>query len=236
MTEYRDTHDVTDERHRADCAECTTVWAELEQISAAAAALPVLTPSRDLWAGIDARLESRTTATVAPAADATAVASVRPTPQATRWSRSTVLRMAIAASLLIAVTSGITWQLATSPADVIPAVAVGATDAGNADDAARDSDGDEPAVRAVKYDEEFRAMDTEIAAMQRLLETRRSTLDSATVAVLERNLAVIDTAIAESRAALLKDPASQFLATQLSRSYTSKLTLLRASATMPAGI
>lgn len=220
MTEYRDTHDVADERHRADCAECTTVWAELDQISAAAAALPVLTPSRDLWAGIDARLDKRVAA-----------------PLPTRWSRSTVLRVALAASMLIAVTSGITWQLATSPADTIPAATAVTTDAGGAaEGAGSTTDGDQSAVRLVKYDEEFRAIDTEIAAMQRLLETRRSTLDSATVAVLERNLAVIDNAIAESRAALLKDPASQFLATQLSRSYTTKLTLLRASATMPAGI
>ena len=220
MTEYRDTHDVTDERHRADCAECTTVWAELEQISASAAALPVLTPSRDLWAGIDARLDTRVAAPVAP-----------------RWSRSMMLRVALAASMLIAVTSGITWQLATSATDATPTVAAVSTDANRAADGSPSTiDGVESSVRLVRYDEEFRAMDTEIAAMQRLLETRRSTLDSTTVAVLERNLAVIDTAIAESRAALLKDPASQFLATQLSRSYTTKLTLLRASATMPAGI
>jgi hypothetical protein len=236
MTEYRDTHDVTDERHRADCAECTTVWAELEQISAAAAALPVLTPSRDLWTGIDARLEARADAAVdvrRHAALDTQVAA----PLAARWSRSTMLRVALAASMLIAVTSGITWQLATSAADSTPTVAAASTEANRTPDGAPSTiDGVEPSVRLVRYDEEFRALDTEIAAMQRLLETRRSTLDSTTVAVLERNLAVIDTAIAESRAALLKDPASQFLATQLSRSYTTKLTLLRASATMPAGI
>lgn len=236
MTEYRDTHDVTDERHRADCAECTTVWAELDQISAAAAALPVLTPSRDLWAGIDARLEARADAAIDVRRNApldTRVAA----PVATRWSRSTMLRVALAASMLIAVTSGITWQLATSANDATPTVAAVSTDADRTANAAPTTiDGVESSVRLVKYDEEFRALDTEIAAMQQLLETRRSTLDSTTVAVLERNLAVIDTAIAESRAALLKDPASQFLATQLSRSYTTKLTLLRASATLPAGI
>jgi hypothetical protein len=53
--------------------------------------------------------------------------------------------------------------------------------------------------------------------------------------VLERNLRVIDTAIAESRAAFLRDPASQFLAAQLARSYSTKLTLLRSTATMPMG-
>lgn len=236
MTEYHDTHDVTDERHRADCAECTTVWAELEQISADAAALPVLTPSRDLWAGIDARLEPRA---VAPAADASADASSvarhdHPAQSATRWSRSTTLRAALAASMLVAVTSGITWQLATSAADTTPPVA--ATTSTEDDTDAGRIDGVDPTLRLVSYEEEFRAIDTEIAAMQRLLDSRRSALDSTTIVVLERSLALIDTAIADSRAALLKDPASQFLAAQLSRSYTSKLTLLRASATMPAGI
>ena len=78
-------------------------------------------------------------------------------------------------------------------------------------------------------------MDLEIRAMQALLAERRDALDPNTVAVLERNLAVIDRAIAESRAALLSDPASQFLAAQLARSYAAKLHLLRSSATTPVG-
>ena len=49
-------HDLTNEAHRETCAECTTTWTELEAISAQARALPTLTPSRDLWTGIAARI------------------------------------------------------------------------------------------------------------------------------------------------------------------------------------
>ena len=78
-------------------------------------------------------------------------------------------------------------------------------------------------------------MDREIAALEDLLGERRAELDAQTVEVLERNLAVIDAAIAESRAALAADPASQFLAQRFARAYTSKLTLLRGAAQLPAG-
>ena len=78
-------------------------------------------------------------------------------------------------------------------------------------------------------------MDVEIRAMQSLLNERRAELDPNTIAVLEKSLTLIDQAISESRAALLSDPASQFLAAQLARSYSTKLTLLRSTATMPMG-
>ena len=78
-------------------------------------------------------------------------------------------------------------------------------------------------------------LDREIATLQAIVDDRRSALDPRTVAVLEENLALIDRAIAESRAALAADPASRFLATQFARAYTSKLTLLRDAATLPAG-
>ena len=64
---------------------------------------------------------------------------------------------------------------------------------------------------------------------------RRAQLEPQTIEVLERSMTLIDQAITESRAALAKDPASQFLAAQLARSYSTKLTLLRSTATMPVG-
>jgi hypothetical protein len=90
-------------------------------------------------------------------------------------------------------------------------------------------------VRAASYEADFSAMDSEIDLLKALLETRRSQLEPKTVEVLEKSMTLIDQAIAESRAALAKDPASQFLAAQLARSYSTKLTLLRATATMPVG-
>lgn len=203
-------HDLTNDAHRATCAECTATWAELEAISAEARALPTLTPSRDLWSGIEARIGA---ATADPSARGHARATARQ-----RWFARPALRYAAAAALLMMVTATVTWRIANDrPADA-PAPL-----------------GDD-LVSTVSYEADFTAMDGEIRELQTLLATRRAELDTATVAILEKNIALIDQAIAESRAALAKDPASQFLAAQLARSYTSKLTLLRATATLPIGI
>ncbi len=74
----------------------------------------------------------------------------------------------------------------------------------------------------------------EIRTLRKIVRERRTQLDPATVAVLEQSLAVIDSAIAQSRAALAKDPASGFLATQLNRSLDKKVELLRTVASLPA--
>lgn len=199
-------HDVTNETHRASCAECRALWAELDAISAEAARLPLLSPSRDLWAGIEAR--------IAPAA--------RPAPR--RWFQHRTLRLATAASLLIAATATVTWQLAAGRGEA-PTVA------------ALPTASDTPeGLHLAALGESVSQMDREIAALETLVRDRNNGLDSVTVQVLETNLRVIDAAIAESRAALAADPASQFLAAQFTRAYTSKLTLLRDAATLPTGI
>ena len=76
--------------------------------------------------------------------------------------------------------------------------------------------------------------DREIAKLRTIVKSRRAQLDPTTVAVLEQSIAVIDSAIAQSRAALAKDPASGFLATQLNHSLEKKVELLRTAAMLPA--
>ena len=76
--------------------------------------------------------------------------------------------------------------------------------------------------------------DREIEKLRGIVKTRRSQLDPKTVAVLEQSIAVIDSAIAQSRAALAKDPASGFLAEQLNHSLEKKVELLRTAAMLPA--
>lgn len=76
--------------------------------------------------------------------------------------------------------------------------------------------------------------DREITRLRAIVRERRAQLDPATVAVLERSIAVIDSAIAQSRAALARDSASAFLATQLNRSLEKKVELLRLTAQLPA--
>ena len=51
--------------------------------------------------------------------------------------------------------------------------------------------------------------------------------------MLEESLRVIDRAIAQSRDALARDPASQFLGEQLTRTLDAKVQLLRTAALLP---
>ena len=76
--------------------------------------------------------------------------------------------------------------------------------------------------------------DREIVKLRAIVRERRSQLDPATVAVLEQSIAVIDSAIAQSRAALARDPASGFLVTRLNHSLEKKVELLRTAALLPA--
>ena len=76
----------------------------------------------------------------------------------------------------------------------------------------------EPAER------EYQAAIDDLAA---LLRSRRARLAPETVATLERNLRIIDQAIAESRAALMKDPDSRELAQMLSGVYDTKVKMLQ---------
>ncbi len=213
------THDVENELHRATCAECSALWTELENISAEASRLPLLTPSRDLWDDIEARIVT--------------------VPRRLPFYRTQTFRLAVAASLLVAVSSGVTYQLATSNAPA--AVTAAATDATEPTDASAitpsaEEDDEATATHLASFSASVTQMERDIAALQTIVSERRAELDPRTVAVLEANLKLIDTAIAESRAALAADPASQFLSAQYTRAYTSKLTLLREAATLPAGI
>lgn len=224
MTKTHDIeHDVTDAAHRARCAECTALWAELDLLSAEAARLPLLHPSRDLWPGIEARIEG-----VAGAIGGSAQGSGIPTPVRRSWSTRRGVQLALAASLLVAVSSGITWQLATRGSVGRSAVAA---------DLSSGVDGEmATALHLASFQSTVRSMDKEIAELELLVAERRETLDPHTIDVLETNLRVIDRAIMESRAALIADPASRFLSEQFTNAYSSKLTLLRDAASLPIGI
>lgn len=189
------------DQHRVDCARCDALVRDLESVAEQARALPPLAPPRDLWEGINARLETP----VIPIATAPVIGARAP-------RRSVSLRVfAIAATVLIAVSSTITWQLTRSDS-VADSTAVAATSAGTA------------VVPVMNVDVVY---EREIAALRTIVNERFAELDSATVSVLRSNLEIIDRAIEDSRAALEKDPASRVLSTTLDRALESKLQLMR---------
>ncbi|HEY3287971.1 MAG TPA: zf-HC2 domain-containing protein [Gemmatimonadaceae bacterium] len=201
-----DTQRAQLEAHLAACAACREVVRDLETIHAEAASLPTMTPSHDLWAGIEARIE-------APVMSL----NERRRPLA-RWSSRQV---AAAAAVLMAVSAGGTWFVAVRSADS-PTERVAITSTPRAE------------LVSVAAQKGMATYESEISALHNIIETRRGELDSATVTVLEKNLKLIDQAIAESKAALAADPASAFLADRVSRAYDTKLELLRAAALLPS--
>lgn len=72
----------------------------------------------------------------------------------------------------------------------------------------------------------------EISTLEAMINSPNSGLDPATVQVVKRNLQVIDDAIAQSKAALAKDPASPLLYDQVTRAMGKKVELLRTMASL----
>lgn len=201
------------EQHLATCPTCTALVADLERLAADAAALPPLPVDRDLWAGISRRIEAPTTALDGQRGRRAPRPVSRPA-----W------HLAAAAAALAAVTAGVTHQLTLGTVRA-PTTVAGAPVAARpaATLVARPDDADGQAVYG-----------REITDLRAVLDRRRAELDPATVELLERNLELIDAAIAQSRAALAADPRSPFLDHRLSRALGTKVQLLRAAATLPA--
>jgi hypothetical protein len=133
-------------RHRASCANCAALATDLERIAAEAAALPAFSPTQDLWAGIASRLD----APVLPLPTAGASTAAEPRAQPPRTV--SVKWFAIAATVLVAVSSGVTWQLAQrgrgDAVGVVPMIAAGAGTGAGAESRAGSALGDDDAAHA----------------------------------------------------------------------------------------
>ena len=156
-------------------------------------------PSRDLWPGVSARLH----------------------PQRKQFT-FTLSQLALAASLLIAVASGITWLATNRPALTGGGPAQEVIQAYREPAGAPDQSG--RIVPANFADAQFNAA---VEDLERILREERGRLDPRTVLILERNLQAIDSAINEARMALESDPANQFLNSHLADARRRKIDLLR---------
>ena len=153
-------------------------------------------PQRDLWPGVSARLETRR-----------------------KQFTFTLSQLAVAASLLIAVASGLTWLATNRP------VLTGGGQPQEVIQAYRDSvDTGGKIVPANFADAQFNAA---VEDLERILRDERGRLDPRTVLILERNLKTIDAAINEARMALDQDPANPYLNSHLADARRRKLDLLR---------
>lgn len=78
--------------------------------------------------------------------------------------------------------------------------------------------------------------DAAVADLERVLAEGRGRLDTATVRVLEQNLATIDRAIAQAQRAVAADSANLYLNSHLAATMRRKLDLLRQAAALVAAV
>ena len=185
------------ESHLAECATCRASLAEVRQVVERAGELSDRVPDRDLWPAIASRLEQ-------PGA-VVDIAARRAVPRRVSFS---VPQLVAAAVVLMAVSAGAVWLTMTSSSTPGESGV---------------SSGGPTMVTAVAAPE----YDAAVAALEQELAARRSSLDSATVAVLEENLRIIDEAIEEARAALERDPGNTYLNQHLAQTMWGKVRLLR---------
>ena len=235
------------ESHALSCGDCGPLLADVRKLRIDASSLPVLAPRRDLWDAIAARID----APVIPLRSADVAQSKR-APRWPRWAS-----MAAAAVLLITLTSTSTYYLTIHNGPKPRNIASGepkptldsmhALNSGTEQSAPAVSPvpGTEPAgssapttpvvnVASKKKPSAEQVYSAEIARLHTIVERRRTQLDAVTISVIERNLRVIDDAIAQCRLALAKDPGSRFLMESLNNALENKVELLRTATMLPA--
>ena len=199
------------EAHLLACAECREVLGELRVIVAEARELPDDEPVRDLWTGIQPRLDTPPLSIERSPARA---------PVRRRVFALSVPQLA-AAALACAVIGGGGAMLASgsfgSGTTPLPPVAAGRPT------------GAPPATLAAMLPGEA-AYDHAVADLRAVLEAGKGRLKPETIAVLEENIATIDRAIERSRKALEADPGNAYLNAHVQAAMRRKLEVLRRAA------
>jgi hypothetical protein len=242
------------EAHAVACGDCGPLLADLRKLRIDAANLPELAPSRDLWSGIAARIETPVIELAAAGDGRSAIGG-----------RSTMARrrgawIGLAAAGLVAITAGTTYlatkrvlthdrtqSVAAQNSPAAPRQVVASTPDSAA--ARPDTVAPAPAARPTAIvpvstsnidrpssvaDRPSSPFDLEIARLKAIVNRRRSQLDPATLGIVDRNLSVIDDAIAQVRQALRKDPESRFLMESLTNALENKVEVLRTAALLPS--
>lgn len=187
------------ESHLATCESCGATLAELRRVVGRAQALDDRAPVRDLWPGIATRIGVSTDE----------LASRR----ARRRISFTVPQLVAASIALIAVSAGVARLALKQPTGTasVPLPTSG------------------PVVQTAMFEKADSSADIAVDQLRLALADGQRTgrLSPTTVHKLEHSLAVIDSAIAEGKRALMGDPQSAYLNHHLADTMRHKLEFLR---------
>ncbi len=202
------------EAHLATCAACSRTLDELRRVVARAGALEDRPPTKDLWSGVARR--------IGVTVPSTEIDLTERREQRRRRFAFTVPQLAAAAVVLVTASSAGVWSLmqnGSRPSAITPQPT---------------PDGQPTAQSASWVDSTQRSFDASVTQLRAALETGRDRLDTATVRILEDNLRIIDSAIAQARTALAADPGSAYLSQHLAQTMRKKLELLQRAQSIAA--
>jgi anti-sigma factor RsiW len=206
------------EAHLRDCASCRALLADLRQIRAAAARLPMAPPPERVWAKVFAQLPipaGRPATPEKPGLLAVVFGSGR---LRLAWGAA-ALAVAVLAFVVVALPrlrSTDTRQVASgTAAPTPPTEPVHATDA--------------QLVQSVESELRLAEQHYEkaIAGLEQIAKAGQGTLDPQLAGTLQKNLAVIDQAIHDSRVALQTQPTNELAQESLFEAFRRKVGLLQ---------
>jgi anti-sigma factor RsiW len=190
--------------HMRTCASCRVLAADLRRMHESARSLPRVKPPETLWPRIASALD----------------AEIRSSPR--RWFGVSPWMLAAAATLLLAVGGTL---LLLRPSTMFrpsrPAATATQTAGGGAAGAELAQSVESELREAEQHYERA------IAGLEQIAKAEQGTLDPQVAATLQKNLAVIDQAIRESRAALQSQPASELAQESLFEALRRKVGLLQ---------
>lgn len=199
------------DRHLQSCADCRQLATDLAEIRRVAGSLEMREPPARAWLRLERaiHLESRHTA------DAAGVSKADDS-----GPRSKAIGLlAAAAVLIVATVVGLRFSVFNRGNQ--------ATTASSSESAA----GADAAASAQVVEAELRAAeshyDRAIKGLEQIATSEQGALDAKTAATLQKNLAVIDQAIGESRAAVRAQPTSEPAVNSLMENFKTKLALLQ---------
>jgi anti-sigma factor RsiW len=198
------------EAHLASCEDCRALAADLQKIRDAAPQLDDVAVPDGVWLQIAGRLRQ-----------AGRIEEQAPAVRARTMPRTL---LALAAGLIIVIGASLALlvpRLTRGPAPASPPQATAPVQAGNAPTA--------ESVQAVQSEvaQAQQQMETAIGHMEQIAKANQQALDPKTAATLEKNLGIIDQAIAETRSAVKADPGSVAANRTLFEALKQKVTLLQ---------
>lgn len=196
------------ERHLAACVTCRQLVDDLGEIRSVAASLDPRNPPVRAWTRLERAIKLEQ--------------ERHPAPRAAARKNTTALFvwLGVAAALVLATVVGLRFKPATTTV-FAPTTASTATEP----PAAATSDAAHSVETELQQAEDH--YEKAIKGLEQIASAEKGVFDPRTAATLQKNLAVIDQAIGESRAALRQQPTSEPAQQSLMESFKAKIALLQ---------